>query len=145
MSLTNIMKEGRNKAGFANSFTYSSSKVKVNLWCWRSVVILWVETVMRKGLHIDSKAWLRLCLLICVLGKQLFHLWTTIKLSICELLFIWMYFVNVLFLLKISIKLNLLDGVRCSEIYSCFFFPMAKHELIPKRTLFTFSNAINKR
>lgn len=63
----------------------------------------------------------RLCFLICVLVKQLFHLWKTIKLCIRELIFIWMYSVNLLFLLKISMKLNFLDGVRYSGIYSYFF------------------------
>ena len=38
----------------------------------------------------------RLCFLICVLVKQLFHLRKTIKLCIRELIFIWMCSVNLL-------------------------------------------------
>ena len=62
------------------------------------------ENSHEKGIACRPEGVVRLCLLTCVLVAQLFHLWKASKLCIHELLFIGVYFVNLLFLLKMSIN-----------------------------------------
>ena len=71
-----------------------------------------------------------------MLVAQLFHLWKASKLCIHELLFIGVYFVNLLFLLKMSINKIFWIESAIVEYIPIFFFQMARYELIPKRTLF---------